>query len=172
MNIVVVQKIHFACWFVASLCVCTLDNLNVEPALWLQCSVVERLNHTASGSLLKLFLISHPWPVLESVVYRHWAGFSVHDTEGILLGGGGRSKMSPVSVNWIMTVLILISLILHGTALILLWEILFPFLQRFTHLLSYFTIVWINNRSLCHQWRLPLVCCGTLLCTLWPHVTV
>lgn len=99
MNIVVVQKIHFACWFVASLCVCTLGNLNVEPALWLQCSVVERLNHTASGSLLKLFLISHPWPVLESVVYRHWAGFSVHDTEGILLGGGGRSKMSPVSLN-------------------------------------------------------------------------
>lgn len=60
MNIVVVQKIHFACWFVASLCVCTLGNLNVEPALWLQCSVVERLNHTASGSLLKLFLPYFP----------------------------------------------------------------------------------------------------------------
>lgn len=53
---IVVQKIHFACWFVASMCVYTLGNLNVEPALWLQCSVVERLNHTASGSLLKLFL--------------------------------------------------------------------------------------------------------------------
>lgn len=56
MNNVVVQKIHFACWFVASMCVYTLGNLNVEPALWLQCSVIERLNHTASGSLLKLFL--------------------------------------------------------------------------------------------------------------------
>lgn len=33
MNIVVVQKIHFACWFVASMCVSTLGNLNVEPAL-------------------------------------------------------------------------------------------------------------------------------------------
>lgn len=70
MSIVVVQKIHFACRFVAGMCVCTFGNLNVEPALWLQCSVVERLNHRASGSLLKLFLSPLPLPIPESVVYK------------------------------------------------------------------------------------------------------
>lgn len=84
MNIVVVQKIHFARWLMATMCVCTLGDLNVAPAPWLQCSVVERLNHTALGSPLRLFL-AYSRPLTSSrgcCVWTHWVGFSVH--------GGGR----------------------------------------------------------------------------------
>lgn len=142
-NIVVVQKIHFACWSVASLCVCTLGNLTVEPALWLQCSVIERLNCTASGSPLQLFLPYSlhlpPYQFLRAV-YKRWAGFSVGDMEGVLLGGGGRSKVSPVSVNWVMTVL-LTSLVLHGTAHTLFCKVLFPLPPALYPLLTYFASV-------------------------------
>lgn len=56
MTSVVVQETHSACQFVTNVYVCTLGNLNVEPAPWLQCGVVERLSHTALGSPLEPFL--------------------------------------------------------------------------------------------------------------------
>lgn len=66
MNSVVVQETHSARQFVSSVCVCTLGNLNVEPALWLQCGVVERLSHTALGSPLVSCPV--PSPILECCV--------------------------------------------------------------------------------------------------------
>lgn len=56
MTSVVVQETHSARQFVTGVYVCTLGNLDVEPALWLQCGVVERLSHTALGSPLEPFL--------------------------------------------------------------------------------------------------------------------
>lgn len=55
--------------------------------------------------------LSLPLPVLKRIVCEHTRlGFSVDDMQGILAWDEGRSKMSSISVIWIMMVLIPISL--------------------------------------------------------------